>query len=158
MSGESEEPAACVNPTEARRMPGTELAAARNTVHDMSFDEMLNELMAVRDMSVGQLARKVPCTAGHIANLTNAAEEPTRRIATRLDEVLKAGGRLLDLAESGGRGRTPVPAVPQHGTADLPRSLSLSLPYVPGRLVIEISGAARNENPIEDDRAAERRA
>jgi hypothetical protein len=98
-------------------------------------------------MPVGELARRIPCTAGHISNLANAAEQPTRYIATRLDEVLKAGGRLLELAESSGR----VPAVPQDGATDLPRSLSLSLPYVPGRLVIEISRAARNENPGKDD-------
>ena len=148
MSGESEELAAHANLTGV---------AIRNMAHDMSFDEMLVEFMAMRDMSVGELARRIPCTAGHIANLTNAAEDPTRHIATKIDEVLKAGGRLLEAAQNGGRPRARVPAVPHDEPAGLPRSLSISLPYVPGRLVIEISGEARNENP-EDDREAEKGA
>jgi hypothetical protein len=132
------------------------ISGSQALTHGGSFDELLTELMAIRDISVGQLARRVPCTAGHISNLSQATEEPTRHIASKLDEVLKADGRLLELAESNRMGWKQPPVDSQDDTTAYAEGLSLYLPYVPGRLVIEISSPARSQDLGDDHMAVER--
>lgn len=111
------------------------------TAGDLRFGGKLSELMAIRGLSERQVARRASCSAGRIANLASASERPTRQIAARLDDVLGADGELEALADAttshiGHALGTPGRSVPVLGCG-----LSLSLPYVPGRLVIEISGS-----------------
>lgn len=62
------------------------------------FGDELRRLMAARGLGVRELARQVPCNAGHISQLRNGQKRPSRQTARRLDEVLDAGGTLAVLA------------------------------------------------------------
>jgi hypothetical protein len=74
---------------------------------------------------------------------------PSARVTARLDDVLEAGGELAALAETAeivtGDSEPPSHGNPPgqtDGSQAQTAGLSLSLPYVPGRLVIEVSGPA----------------
>jgi hypothetical protein len=77
-------------------------------------------------------------------------KRPSARVAARLDDLLEAGGELVTLAQTAEivasddepamRGN-PQDQAPGTQVA-MGEGMSLSLPYVPGRLVIEISGPA----------------
>jgi hypothetical protein len=77
-------------------------------------------------------------------------------VAARLDDLLEAGGDLITLAETAEIVRhddePAPPSNPPGQTRDtqvaMTGGLSLSLPYVPGRLVIEVSGPAAGSSPI----------
>jgi hypothetical protein len=77
----------------------------------------------------------------HLSNIAHGSKGISAQLAGLLDRVLDAGGELAALAESpAGDGKR----VTRHGEpAGQPmpdaHGLSLSLPYVPGRLVIEVS-------------------
>jgi hypothetical protein len=122
--------------------------ASQVTAGDLQFSGKLSELMAIRDLSERQVARRVPCTAGHVSNLANASERPTRHIAAQLDQVLDAGGELLALAEATTSVTTRPTGNPGGGNPAPYHGLSLCLPYVPGRLVIEISGTGMPEERL----------
>lgn len=64
-----------------------------------SFSEALEALMTERDLSGYALARRVPCDRGLISRYVNAKQEPSLRMAQRLDEALRADGKLLALAQ-----------------------------------------------------------
>jgi transcriptional regulator with XRE-family HTH domain len=110
------------------------------------FGEKLVALMEARGLSAAESARRAGCSAGYLCNVIHGRKRPSRRVAARLDEVLEAGGELVTLAETAEvvtgddepavRGNTPGTRVA------MGEGMSLSLPYVPGRLVIEISGPA----------------
>ncbi len=115
------------------------------------FGECLVALMEARGLSAAETARRAGCSAGYLCNVIHGRKRPSARVAARLDDVLEAGGELVTLAET-----TEVvtsdddePAASGNPVGQAPgtrvaagEGMSLSLPYVPGRLVIEISGPA----------------
>ena len=126
------------------------------------FGEKVVALMEARGLSAAETARRVACSAGYLCNVIHGRKRPSRRVPARLDDLLEAGGELVALAETAevvtgdgepaARGNPPVPA----GTSGEMRAtaaegLSLSLPYVPGRLVIEVSGPAGNAGAVAGD-------
>jgi len=102
---------------------------------------------------VRELARRVPCDHSHLSKLAHGDKGASEQLAARLDRVLDAGGELAALAEPPARkdkreephGETP--RADGHG-------LSLSLPFVPGRLVIEISDPAADASQARADAAS----
>lgn len=119
--------------------------ASQVTAGDLRFGGKLSELMAIRGLSERQVARRASCSAGRIAYLASASERPTRQIAVRLDDVLGADGELAALADATTSHIGHAFGIPGGSVPVLGGGLSLSLPYVPGRLVIEISGSAGPE-------------
>ena len=126
------------------------------------FGERVVALMEARGLSAAETARRVSCSAGYLCNVIHGRKRPSRRVAARLDDLLEAGGELAALAETAEvvtgdgepvpRGNPPVPAGSNgqmRAAAD--GGLSLSLPYVPGRLVIEVSGPAGNTGVVAGD-------
>ena len=63
-----------------------------------SFAEALTALMAERGVSGSALARQVPCDRALISRYLSGRQQPSRRIAGRIDEVLGAGRELAALA------------------------------------------------------------
>jgi transcriptional regulator with XRE-family HTH domain len=114
------------------------------------FGEKLVALMEARGLSAAETARRAGCSAGYLCNVIHGRKRPSRRVAARLDDLLEAGGELVTLAataeivasedEPAARGN-PQGQAPGTRVA-MADGMSLSLPYVPGRLVIEISGPA----------------
>jgi len=105
------------------------------------FGEKMVALMEQRGLSMREVARRVPCNPAHLSKLAHDHRSASQQLAARLDSVLDAGGELAALAEPPAR---KAKRAEPHGEA--PRAdghgLSLSLPFVPGRLVIEISDPA----------------
>jgi transcriptional regulator with XRE-family HTH domain/tetratricopeptide (TPR) repeat protein len=62
------------------------------------FGDELQRLMAERGIGVRELARQVPCNAGHISQLRHGQKRASPQTAKRLDEVLDAGGTLIAVA------------------------------------------------------------
>lgn len=118
-----------------------------------AFGDELVRLLADRGMSQRKIAHQVPCDTGYLSELIHGHKPPTREIAARLEELLGADGRLLahvpDRETSPDRGRTPH--IASHGPQQQPGAggISVTLPCVPGRLVIEVSGLqpAASTNP-----------
>jgi transcriptional regulator with XRE-family HTH domain len=105
------------------------------------FGRKLVALMDERDLSLREMARRVPCSAGSLSNIVHGREGTSAQMAHRLDQVLDAGGALAALVEVPARGHKRVIErgdAPDQSLAS-PQRLTLSLPYVPGRLVIEVS-------------------
>ncbi len=73
------------------------------------FGTELARLMAVRGVGVRELARIVPCNAGHISNLHSGKARPSPEPVEVLDERLEAGGSLRALVSTHER-RRPQPA------------------------------------------------
>jgi transcriptional regulator with XRE-family HTH domain len=103
------------------------------------FGEKLVALMGQRGLSLREVARRVPCDHSHLSKIAHGGKGASEQLAALLDRVLDAGGELAALAEQPARKETEprghVPRAEAHG-------LSLSLPFVPGRLLIEISDPA----------------
>jgi transcriptional regulator with XRE-family HTH domain len=76
------------------------------------FGTELRRLMAVRGLGVRELARQVPCNAGHISNLRNGKKHPSPQTAARLDDVLAGAGKLAALAPATVRSPLPALALP----------------------------------------------
>ena len=121
------------------------------------FAEKVVALMEARGLSAAETARRVPCSAGYLCNVIHGRKRPSRQVTTRLDDVLEAGGELVTLARSAEvvtrDNDEPVPpGNPRGQAADtqaaMAGGLSLSLPYVPGRLVIEVSGPAGDTGQV----------
>jgi transcriptional regulator with XRE-family HTH domain len=120
------------------------------------FGEKLVALMEARGLSAAETARRVACSAGYLCNVIHGRKRPSARVAARLDDLLEAGGELVTLAQTA----EIVTGDDEPATRDRPRGLapetpaatagglSLSLPYVPGRLVIEISEPAPSAGQI----------
>jgi transcriptional regulator with XRE-family HTH domain len=130
------------------------------------FGEKVVALMEARGLSAAETARRVACSAGYLCNVIHGRKRPSMRVAVRLDDLLEAGGELVALARTAEvvTGDDDEPAAARgnpRGQADDRRAasgegMSLSLPYVPGRLVIEVSGPAGDTGLLAgdgDDRA-----
>lgn len=65
--------------------------------------------MVERGMSGYALARRIPCDRGLISRYVNGKQEPSRRMAQRIDETLNAGGKLTALVPLSPRGRRDKP-------------------------------------------------
>jgi transcriptional regulator with XRE-family HTH domain/tetratricopeptide (TPR) repeat protein len=93
-----------------KELPGTVngLRATANGKHSSvigarsvsEFGDELQRLMAERGIGVRELARQVPCNAGHISQLRHGQKRASPQTAKRLDEVLDAGGTLIALTAS----------------------------------------------------------
>jgi transcriptional regulator with XRE-family HTH domain len=120
------------------------------------FGELLAALMDERGLLLTEVARRVPCSPQHLSNIAHGRKGASARVAGLLDRMLDAGGELVRLAattEPPNRDeRKPKPAENQHADAPRPlanaEGLSLSLPYVPGRLLIEISDPPVNAGHV----------
>jgi transcriptional regulator with XRE-family HTH domain len=110
-------------------------------------------------LSVRETARRVSCSAGYLSNVIHGRKRPSARVTARLEQVLAAGRELAALTQTAEvvERDDGEPAAP--GSADGPvrdvlavagGGFSLSLPYVPGRLVIEVSGPARDTGQLAD--------
>jgi hypothetical protein len=90
--------------------------------------------------------------------VVHGRKRPSLRIAARLDDVLEAGGELVTLAETAGEAledeaeREGTGRRAGEAKAEAAEGMTLRLPYVPGRLVIEVSGPAGNPGLPAGDR------
>lgn len=75
-----------------------------------SFAGELRALVAARGISGNELARRVPCDPALISRYLSGRQPPSVRMAARLDDVLKAGGKLVAAAQD-------APSVVLGGTA-----------------------------------------
>lgn len=62
------------------------------------FAGMLRALMNERGISANALAHQVPCDKALISRYLNGRQQPSRRMARRLDDVLGSGSRLAGIA------------------------------------------------------------
>jgi transcriptional regulator with XRE-family HTH domain len=123
------------------------------------FGEKLVALMEARTLSAAETARRVTCSAGYLCNVIHGRKRPSARVAARLDDLLEAGGELVALADTAEvvagddepEPRRNLPGQVSDTRAVVPSGLSLSLPYVPGRLVIEVSGPAADAGQVIGD-------
>jgi transcriptional regulator with XRE-family HTH domain len=76
------------------------------------FAGMLSALMGERGLTVAALARQVPCDKALISRYRSGRQEPSRRMAQRIDDVLSAGGQLAATP------RERPAALPRDGEAD----------------------------------------
>ncbi len=67
------------------------------------FAAALRALMAERGISQRALAPQVPCDRSLICRYASGKQQPSLRMATRIDEVLHGGGALMALAKPGRR-------------------------------------------------------
>ena len=103
-----------------------------------------------------ETARRVSCSAGYLSNVLHGRKRPSARVAARLDDLLEAGGGLAALSGAAELvTRAGAPSARQNPrsqardkSAATTEGMSLSLPYVPGRLVIEISDPAVNAGQV----------
>jgi hypothetical protein len=118
------------------------------------FGERVLVLAEARGLSLREVARRVPCDASHLSKVVHGRKRPSLRVAARLDDVLEAGGELVALADAAAPGDAPEPGQPPgHAPASAgTEGMSLTLPYVPARLVIEVSGPADAAGLAEGDR------
>ena len=110
------------------------------------FAEKVVALMEARGLSAAETARRAGCSAGYLCNVIHGRKRPSARVAARLDDLLEAGGELVALADTAeiviGDDEPTTRDHPRGPARETPPAmaggLSLSLPYVPARLVIEI--------------------
>ena len=78
--------------------------------------------MTARGVGVRELARRVPCNAGHISQLRHGQKRASPQTAKRLDEVLDAGGALVALAarSSPRRAGSSAAGAPEFSKAEVP--------------------------------------
>ena len=132
------------------------LVLLRRPRAETPFGERVVALIEARGLPVRETARRVSCSAGYLSNVLHGRKRPSARVAARLDDLLEAGGDLVALAGTAGLvTRADEPSAwqnPRSQARDTPAAMtegmSLSLPYVPGRLVIEISDPAVNAGQV----------
>lgn len=78
-----------------------------------AFSVRLAVLMDEQGLGVRALARRVPCDPALISRYRNGRERPSAKVATRLDELLGAGGQLAALVPR------QVPRVPTVGAVGI---------------------------------------
>ncbi|MGH3271652.1 MAG: helix-turn-helix domain-containing protein, partial [Trebonia sp.] len=127
------------------------LVLLRRLPAETSFGERVLALAEARGLSLRELARRVPCDASHLSKVVHGRKRASLRVAARLDDLLEAAGELVALAETAAAAPDDAPEPGQdprrqasEGRAVTGEGLSLTLPYVPARLVIEVSGPAGN--------------
>jgi transcriptional regulator with XRE-family HTH domain len=127
------------------------------------FGEKLAALMDTRGLSLRETARRVSCSAGYLSGVIQGRRRPSGRMTARLEDVLAAGGELTALAQAAGvvtreDQNPPAPGDPGGPVREIRTApgegFSLSLPYVPGRLVIEVSGPAATPGLAAGENAA----
>jgi transcriptional regulator with XRE-family HTH domain len=119
------------------------------------FGERVLALAEARGLSLRELARRVPCDASHLSKVVHGRKRPSLRVAARLDDLLDAGGELVALADAAAPSDGPEPGQPPgEAAAPVTGGMSLTLPYVPARLVIEVSGPVGAAELAEGDGAA----
>jgi transcriptional regulator with XRE-family HTH domain len=120
------------------------LVLMRRQRAETPFGARVLVLAEARGLSLRELARRVPCDASHLSKVVHGRKRPSPRVAARLDDALEAAGELVILAgaieaapdDAPGQGHDPGrQAVTGEG-------MTLTLPYVPARLVIEIAAPA----------------
>ena len=125
------------------------------------FVEKVVALMDARGLSVRETARRIACSAGYLSNVIHGRRRPSARVTARLEQVLAGDGELAALAHTAQvvAREDDEPAVPGQPGGPVPEvraepggGFSLSLPYVPARLLIEVSGPAGDTGqPTGDD-------
>lgn len=65
----------------------------------MEFGTLMRDHMREHDLTGRSLARRVPCDPALISRLASGLKQPSARMARRLDEVLGAGGALIEAAK-----------------------------------------------------------
>jgi transcriptional regulator with XRE-family HTH domain len=124
------------------------------------FGEKVVALMDARGLSVRETARRIACSAGYLSNVIHGRRRPSARVTAQLEDVLAGGGELAALAHTAQvvAREDDEPAAPGHpgGPARQVRAepgggFSLSLPYVPARLLIEVSGPAGDTGQLAGD-------
>jgi transcriptional regulator with XRE-family HTH domain len=123
------------------------LVLMRRLPAETSFGERVLALAEARGgLSLRELARRVPCDASHLSKVVHGRKRASLRVAARLDDLLEAGGELVALADAtapdGGPGQDPGRPPGDVPASAVTGGMSLTLPYVPARLVIEVSGQA----------------
>ena len=133
------------------------LVLIRRPRAETPFGERILTLMEARGLSLREAARRVPCDASHLSRVVHGRKQPSLRVAARLDDVLEAAGELAALAEAARAAPDDGPEPRQDSgrqagewRAVITEGMSLTLPYVPGRLVIEVSGPAGNTGVLAD--------
>ena len=126
------------------------LVLTRRLPAETAFGERVLALAEARGLSLRDLARRVPCDASHLSKVVHGRKRPSARVAARLDDALGAAGELVILAgaveaapddDAPGQGQDPGRR-PADGRAVTGEGMTLTLPYVPARLVIEVSAPA----------------
>ena len=131
------------------------LVLMRRQRAETPFGERVLVLAVARGLSLRELARRVPCDASHLSKVVHGRKRPSARVAARLDDLLEAAGELVALADATAPDDSPEPGqdpARQPGELSAPAvtgGMSLTLPYVPARLVIEVSGPAEADGPAE---------
>jgi transcriptional regulator with XRE-family HTH domain len=132
------------------------LVLMRRLPAQTSFGERVLALAEARGgLSLRELARRVPCDASHLSKVVHGRKRASLRVAARLDDLLEAAGELVALADATAPDDGPEPGqdpVRQPGGLSAPAvtgGMSLTLPYVPARLVIEVSGPAEADGRAE---------
>jgi transcriptional regulator with XRE-family HTH domain len=119
---------------------------------------VLRALMDERGVSANALAHQVPCDKPLISRYLNGRQQPSGRMARRLDEVLSSGSRLADLDIS-----PPLPLrAPNDQAARLRDPLQeLQIAFVERRhmtdlmkLLPESDDVSVSEPHVKDDRIA----
>ena len=124
------------------------LVLTRRLPAQTTFGDRVLSLLEVRGLPLREAARRVPCDASHLAKVVHGRKRASQRVAARLDDLLDAGGELVALADATGPDDRPDPGQepgrqPSGASASaVTGGMSLTLPYVPARLVIEVSGPA----------------
>jgi transcriptional regulator with XRE-family HTH domain len=134
------------------------LVLTRRMRAETTFGERVLALAEARGLSLREVARRVPYDASQLSKVVHGRNRPSLRVAARLDDVLEAAGELVALAETAvaapddtpERGQDPRPQAGA-GQAVTGEGMSLTLPYVPARLVIEVSGPAGDRALLADD-------
>jgi transcriptional regulator with XRE-family HTH domain len=64
------------------------------------FGDELRRCMTERSMSTRQLADLVPCDYGYVSKLTRGVKQVSLEMAARMDDVLDAGGALIEASRN----------------------------------------------------------
>ena len=124
------------------------LVLMRHRRAETPFGERVLALADERGLSLRELARRVPCDASHLSKVVHGRKRPSLRVAARLDDALEAAGELVALTTAAGAALDDEPERqdagrrPGEARTEVGEGMTLTLPYVPARLVIEISDPA----------------
>jgi transcriptional regulator with XRE-family HTH domain len=130
------------------------LVLMRRLRAETPFGERVLVLAEERGLSLRELARRVPCDASHLSKVVHGRKRPSPRVAARLDDALEAAGELVILAraveaapddDARGQGHDPGWRAAGGPAVTGGEGMTLTLPYVPARLVIEIAAPAHAE-------------
>jgi hypothetical protein len=95
------------------------MSTTTTVTQSVPFGVALRELRTIRGISLTGLAKKVNYSKSHLSRVEKGTKRPTEWLVQRCDEVLDAGGTLIDLARRSlrtrrpaARGRAPAPPTP----------------------------------------------